>query len=156
MLKHNKYVCILSIAVMTLLYITISMTTIFSMYIVHVCLGSGHNSYQGHVYDSGEFWRVLGCPCVRHHWKHNIVDTFTQHFCANGHGWTIGTSFPYIRKSERWHSSPVQYIAFPLVLVGYTLLYKLYYHSNLSTRWETSLHCCALCCVTDQGCGKIT
>ena len=85
MLKDNKYVCILSIAVMTLLYIMISMTAIFSMYIVHVCLGSGHNSYQGHVYDSGEFWRVLGCPCVRHHWKHNIVDTFTQHFCANGH-----------------------------------------------------------------------
>ena len=54
-LKHNKYVCILSIAVTTLLYIMISMITIFSMYITHVHLGSGCNSYQGHVYDSGEF-----------------------------------------------------------------------------------------------------
>ena len=35
-LKHNKYVGILSIAVTTLQYITISMITIFSMYIVHV------------------------------------------------------------------------------------------------------------------------
>ena len=109
MLKHNKYVCILSIAVTTLLYITISMITIFSMYIMHVHLGSGCNSYQGHVNDSGEFWRVLGCTCIRCHWKCDILDTFTHHFCANRHGWIIGTSFPYIRKSERWHSSPVQY-----------------------------------------------
>ena len=36
MLKRNKYVGILSIAVTTLQYITISMITIFSMYIVHV------------------------------------------------------------------------------------------------------------------------
>ena len=36
MLKHNKYVGILSIAVMTLQYITISMITLFSMYIAHV------------------------------------------------------------------------------------------------------------------------
>ena len=36
MLKHNKYVGILSIAVTTLQYITISMITIFSMYIAHV------------------------------------------------------------------------------------------------------------------------
>ena len=55
LLKCNQYICILSIAVTTLLYITISMITIFSMYIVHVHLGSGHNSYQGHVNDSGEF-----------------------------------------------------------------------------------------------------
>ena len=67
LLKHNKYVCILSIAVVTLLYITISMIAIFSMYIAHVCLGSGHNSYQGHVNDSGEFWRVLGCTHIRCH-----------------------------------------------------------------------------------------
>ena len=40
---------------MTLLYITISMITIFSMYIAYACLGSGHTSYEGHVYDSGEF-----------------------------------------------------------------------------------------------------
>ena len=109
MLKHNKYVCILSIAVTTLLYITISMITIFSMYIMHVHLGSGCNSYQGHVNDSGEFWRVLGCTCIRCHWKCDILDTFTHHFCANRHGWIIGTSFPYIRKIERRHSSPVQY-----------------------------------------------
>ena len=36
LLKRNKYVGILSIAVMTLQYITISMITIFSMYIAHV------------------------------------------------------------------------------------------------------------------------
>ena len=36
LLKHNKYVGILSIAVTTLQYITISMITIFSMYIAHV------------------------------------------------------------------------------------------------------------------------
>ena len=66
-LKRNKYVCILSIAVVTLLYIMISMITIFSMYIAHVRLGSGRNSYQGHVNDSGEFWRVLGCIHIRRH-----------------------------------------------------------------------------------------
>ena len=38
---------------MTLLYITISMITIFSMYNMHVHIGSGCNSYQGHVNDSG-------------------------------------------------------------------------------------------------------
>ena len=109
LLKRNKYVGILSIAVTTLQYITISMITIFSMYIAHVRLGSGHNSYQGHVNDSGEFWRVLGCTRIRCHWKRNIVDTFTHHFCANGHGWTIGTGFPYIRTSKRQYSTPVQY-----------------------------------------------
>ena len=36
LLKRNKYVGILSIAVTTLQYIKISMTTIFSMYIAHV------------------------------------------------------------------------------------------------------------------------
>ena len=36
MLKRNKYIGILSIAVTTLQYITISMITIFSMYIAHV------------------------------------------------------------------------------------------------------------------------
>ena len=41
LLKCNKCLCILSIAVTTLLYIA------------HVCLGSDHNSYQGHVNDSG-------------------------------------------------------------------------------------------------------
>ena len=126
----------------------IGMITIFSMYIAHVHLGSGRNSYQGHVHDSQEFSRVLGCPCVRCHWKCNIVDTFTHHFCANRHGWTIGTSFPYIRKSERWYSSPVQYIAFPLILVGSTLLYKLYYQLKPFTRWQTGLLCYSLCCTT--------
>ena len=36
LLKRNKYVGILSIAVTTLQYITISMITIFNMYIAHV------------------------------------------------------------------------------------------------------------------------
>ena len=36
LLKRSKYVGILSIAVTTLQYITISMITIFSMYITHV------------------------------------------------------------------------------------------------------------------------
>ena len=61
MLKRNKYIGILSIAVTTLLYIMTSIITISSMYIVHVCKGIGCNSYQGHVNDSGEFWRVLDC-----------------------------------------------------------------------------------------------
>ena len=60
-LKHNKYIGILSIAVTTLLYIMTSTITISSMYIAHVHTGIGCNSYQGHVNDSGEFWRVLGC-----------------------------------------------------------------------------------------------
>ena len=67
LLKRNKYVGILSIAVTTLQYITISMITISSMYIAHVRKGSGRNSYQGHVNDSGEFWRVLGCTRIRCH-----------------------------------------------------------------------------------------
>ena len=125
----------------------ISMLTIFSMYIMHVCLGSGCNSYQGHVYDSGEFWRVLGCPHVRHHWKCNIVDTFTHHFCTNGHGWTIETSFPYIRKSEWWHS-PVQYITFLLILVGSTLCSTSSITTQALYKVRDYLHCCALCCTT--------
>ena len=47
-------------AVMTLLYIMKSM--VFSMYSTHILDGSGHNSYQGHMNDSEEFWRVLGHP----------------------------------------------------------------------------------------------
>ena len=148
LLKRNKYVCILSIAVMTLLYITISMITIFSMYIMHVCLGSGCNSYQGHVNDSGEFWRVLGCTRIRCHWKCDIVDTFTHHFCANGHGWIIGTSFPYIRKSERRHSSPVQYTCISSCLSWLYFALQALLPLKPFTRWETSLLCCALCCAT--------
>jgi hypothetical protein len=34
------------------------MITIFSMYIAQCLKGVGHNSYQGHVNDSGEFWGV--------------------------------------------------------------------------------------------------
>ena len=59
---------------------------------------------------------------IRRHWKRNIVDTFTHHFCAIGHGGVIGTSFTYIREVEytgvlqtlilttlyAWHSSPSQ------------------------------------------------
>ena len=138
MLKHNKYVCILSIAVTTLLYITISMITIFSMYIAHVRLGSGRNSYQGHVNDSGEFWRVLGCTRIRRHWKRNIVDTFTHHFCANGHGWTIGTGFSYIRTSKRQYSTPVQYTCISSCLSW--LYFALQALSLLKpyTRWENT------------------
>jgi hypothetical protein len=36
----------------------LSMITIFSMYIVQCPKGVGHNSYQGHVNDSGVFWGV--------------------------------------------------------------------------------------------------
>ena len=138
LLKHNKYVGILSIAVMTLQYITISMITIFSMYIVHVRYGSGHNSYQGHVNDSGEFWRVLGCTCIRRHWKRDIVDTFTHHFCANGHGWTIGTSFPYIRTSKRQYSTPVQYTCISSCLSWLYFALQALLPLKPYTRWETT------------------
>src|ERR1700744_5184907 len=37
---------------------------------------------------------------IRRHCKHDIVDTFTHHFCAYGHGGVIGTSFTYIREVE--------------------------------------------------------
>ena len=126
----------------------ISMIIIFSMYIVHVCLGSGCNSYQGHVNDSGEFWRVLGCTRIRHHWKRDIVDTFTHNFCANRHGWIIGTSFPYIRKSERRHSSPVQYTCISSHLSWLYFTLQALLPLKPFTRWETSLLCCALCCTT--------
>ena len=118
------------------------------MYIVHVHLGSGCNSYQGHVNDSGEFWRVLGCTHIRHHWKRNIVDTFTHHFCTNRHGWTIGTSFPYIRKSERQHSSPVQYTCISSCLSWLYFALQALLPLKPFTRWETSLLCCTLCCTT--------
>jgi hypothetical protein len=45
-------------AVTTLLSSTLSMITIFSMYIVQCLKGVGCNSYQGHMNDSGEFWGV--------------------------------------------------------------------------------------------------
>ena len=80
MLKRNKYVGILSIAVTTLQYITISMITIFSMYIAHVRSGSGRNSYQGHVNDSGEFWRVLGCTSITTQALYKVRDYL--HCCA--------------------------------------------------------------------------
>src|ERR1700744_1551354 len=37
---------------------------------------------------------------IRCHWKLDIVDTFTHHFCAIRHGGVIGTSFTYIREVE--------------------------------------------------------
>src|ERR1700744_2991644 len=37
---------------------------------------------------------------IRRHCKRDIVDTFTHHFCAYGHGGVIGTSFTYIREVE--------------------------------------------------------
>ena len=86
--------------------------------------------------DSGEFWRVLGCTRIRCHWKRDIVDTFTHHFCANGHGWTIGTSFPYIRTSKRQYSAPVQYTCISSCLSW--LYFALQALSLLKpyTRWE--------------------
>ena len=138
MLKRNKYVGILSIAVTTLQYITISMITIFSMYIAHVREGSGHNSYQDHVNDSGEFWRVLGCTCIRRHWKCDIVDTFTHHFCANRHGWTIGTSFPYIRTSKRQYSTPVQYTCISSCLSWLHFALQALLSLKPYTRWENT------------------
>jgi CRISPR/Cas system-associated protein endoribonuclease Cas2 len=50
-LHDNKYVCILSIAVMTQVDYA-SMITILGSYIVQ---NSGHNTYQGHVNDSEMF-----------------------------------------------------------------------------------------------------
>ena len=151
MLKCNKYICILSIAVTTLLYIKISVIVIFSMYIVHVCLGSGRNSYQGHVNDSGEFWRVLGCTRIRCHWKRNIVDTFTHHVCTIRHGWIIGTSFPYIRKSERRHSSPVQCTCISSHLSWLYFTLQALLPLKPFTRWETCLLCCMSRCTTGYG-----
>ena len=135
-LKCNKYIGILSIAVTTLQYITISMITIFSMYIAHVRKGSGRNSYQGHVNDSGEFWRVLGCTRIRRHWKRDIVDTLTHQFCANGHGWTIGTGFPYIRMSKRQYSTPVQYTCISSCLSWLHFALQTLSLLKPYTRWE--------------------
>ena len=126
------------------------MITIFSMYITHLH-GSGCNSYQGHVNDSGEFWRVLGHPCVRCHWKCDIVDTFTHHFCANGHGGTIGPSFPYIRRVWRRHSPQCNIIVLSLV---YCWLYFALHSTQRSTpltKVSLDLVCCALCCATGYG-----
>ena len=64
-------------------------------------------------------------PCVRCHWKHDIVDTFTHHICANRHGGTIGTGFPYIRQVDRRTFAPVQYIVLSSLLCWHTLLYSL-------------------------------
>jgi hypothetical protein len=111
------------------------MITIFSMYIAQCLEGVGCNSYQGHVNDSGEFW---GVP---HH-----------HFYANGHGWTIGTSFPYIRRGEDDPSPQCKYIAFCLV---YCLLYShsTLYTLSLNTFYKVSTIACVLCHVL---CNKIS
>ena len=95
-------------------------------YVHRACLeGSGRNSYQASCIESGEFWRVLGRPRVRRQWKRDIVDTFTHHFCANGHGGTIGTGFPYIRRVDRRTLAPVQYIVPSSLLHWQSLLYSL-------------------------------
>ena len=87
--------------------------------------------------------RVQSGYSIRCHWKCDIVDTFTHHFCANGHGGVIGTSFTYIREVEytgvqqthnsltsySWHSSPSQ------------LSYK-------GETWHPA--CCTICCTTQQ------
>ena len=53
------------------------------------------------------------------------MDTFTHHFCANGHGGTIGTGFPYIRRVDRRTLAPVQYIVLSSLLRWQSLLYSL-------------------------------
>ena len=147
-------VCILSIAVMTLLYNT-TKYDYHIWYAHHTCLqGSGHNSYKGHVNDSGEFWRVLGHPHVRHCWKHNIVDTFTHHICANGHGGAIGPSFPYKRRVWRWHSPQCNIIVLSLVYCWLYSLYTLHNAQHLSTRWALDLVGCATVGTTGQGASR--
>ena len=86
--------------------------------------------------DSGEFWRVLGCTCIRRHWKRDIVDTFTHHFCTNGHGWTIGTGFPYIRTSKRQYSTPVQYTCISSCLSWLYFALQALLPLKPYTRWE--------------------
>ena len=137
---------------MTLLYI---MTTYdYHIRYVHcTCLqGSGHNSYQASCIESGEFWRVLGRPCVRHHWKCDIVDTFTHHICANRHGGTIGPSFPYIRRVWRRHSPQCNIIVLSLIYCWLYSLYTLPNAQHLFTRWALDLVCCTLCCTTTLSC----
>ena len=67
LLKRNKYICILSIAVTTLLYIMTKYD--YHIWYVHrACpYSSGRNSYQALCIKSGEFWRALGSPHVRRH-----------------------------------------------------------------------------------------
>ncbi len=80
---------------------------------------------------------------IRCHWKCDIVDTFTHHFYANGHGWTMGTSFPYIRRVKRQHSPQCKYIAFCLIYCPLHLLYSL--HSTLlNTFYKVSIPACVL------------
>ena len=86
--------------------------------------------------DSGEFWRVLGCTRIRRHWKRDIVDTFTHHFCTNRHGWTIGTSFPYIRTSKRQYSTPVQYTCISSCLSWLYFALQALLLLKPYTRWE--------------------
>ena len=76
------------------------------------------------------------------------MDTFTHQFCANGHGWTIGTSFPYIRTSKRQYSTPVQYTCISSCLSW--LYFALQALSLLKpyNKVREYLHCCALCCAT--------
>jgi hypothetical protein len=51
------------------------MITIFSRYIVQCLKGVGHNSYQGHVNDSGVFWGVSHRAAHR-----NCIDRYTVFF----------------------------------------------------------------------------
>ena len=53
------------------------------------------------------------------------MDTFTHHICANGHGGTIGTGFPYIRRVDRRTLAPVQYIVLSSLLRWQSLLYSI-------------------------------
>jgi hypothetical protein len=64
------------------------------------------------------------------------VDTFTHHSYAQGHGGTIGTTFPYIRRGENPETLPAEYHLYSLVL--YTLRLRL---STPSTKGESSVAC---------------
>ena len=62
------------------------------------------------------------------------MDTSTHHICANRHGGTIGTSFPYIRQVDRRTLAPVQYIVLSSLLRWQSLLYSLNQALNLYTK----------------------
>ena len=76
------------------------------------------------------------------------MDTFTHHFCANRHGWTIGTSFPYIRMSKRQYLTPVQYTCISSCLSWLYFALQALLPLKPYTKVRDYLHCCALCCTT--------
>ena len=64
------------------------------------------------------------------------MDIFTHQFCANGHGWTIGTSFPYIRTSKRQYLTPVQYTCISSCLSWLHFALQALLPLKPYTRWE--------------------